>query len=340
MTKRIGVIGLGYWGKNILRSLRSVTNAEVVAVADSEFGNLTSARELVENHKAKYFENINNLLDEIEVDAIIIATPPKTHEDLAEIALLRDKHVLVEKPMFEKVHTGKRLTELAISKNLIFMPGHTFMYNDGVLWAKDFIDSGKLGRVLTAYSSRLNLGKLRNDTNAIWNLAPHDVSIFNFLLGGPPVAVSASAADVVYKGIWDLAFITLIYPDNLYVQIHVSWLDPGKVRKFTVIGETGMLVFDDTQNLKVKVHEKYPEKLNLKFADSPSYLLKDSGKIYEPLLDYREPLVVELQNFIDAVQQKIQPRATAYDGILVAAVLNATEESIANYGRQVTVRYE
>lgn len=335
---RIALLGFGYWGPKIGASLSKVSNCKLVAVVDPSQTAIEKSRQPALQSEILFFSSIDQLLNsEVRVDAVIIATPPVTHEILTKTCLTAGKHVLVEKPIFFSESSGRELMQLANQGHLVLMPGHTFLYNDAVLWAKNFIKEGGIGEVLCAYSSRLNLGQLRNDTNVVWSLAPHDVSIFNLIFESEPEFVSATGAAVVQPEILDFAHMSLFYPGNRIGHAHVSWLDPGKERKVTVLGTLGMMTIDDTAKMKIRVHEKHPSSMNNELGANKRFLLRDSGKIFEPLIDFREPLVMELQNFVDSILGTDSPRATSLDGLSVARTLSAVEDSIRENGKSVEI---
>jgi predicted dehydrogenase len=343
MRVKVGLVGYGYWGPKIASAVKKVHEAELFAIADQSPKSREQIRSAFSDGVHNIYEDFQDLINDPDVVAVIIATPPDTHEMFTELALLAGKHVLVEKPIFLEEAKGQSLVSLAQKSSLILMPGHTFLYNDAIVWAKQFIDAGGIGIPLTAYSSRLNLGQLRKDTNVIWSLAPHDVSIFNFLFGSSPVAVSASGSAVVQPNILDFAHINLFYPNNLIAHIHVSWLDPGKIREVTIVGSEGMLTINDVARNKLKVHEKFAKPTSNSFDSkekvgrSDDYTLIDSGKIYEPILNYREPLVVEIENFIKSILGLAPQVATSEDGLVIARVLTAAETSISESGRQISL---
>jgi predicted dehydrogenase len=327
---RVALVGVGYWGPKIAASMAKLENCQLVAVVDSSEKALRNLENLYSFGETRTFTSLEKLLNsDVVVDAVIIATPPATHEILTELCLHAGKHVLVEKPIFMNESKALELIGLAKRKSLLLMPGHTFLYNDAILWAKSYMDSGGLGKVLTAYSQRLNLGQLRADTNVLWSLAPHDISIFNFLLNSKPISISASGTSVVQSGILDFAHISLEYPMDLLINVHVSWLDPGKVRRVTLVGEKGMLVIDDSLPQKIAIHEKYIDRVQDKELGKDKIFLRDSKKTIEPMLEYREPLMMEIEDFARCIEEGTIPRATSMDGFAIARIINSSEESIA-----------
>ena len=332
---RIGLAGFGYWGPNLARAINGQDAAMLSGIAEEDESKLAKAKLIYPESVG--FKSVSEMILSGKVDAVIIATPAETHDDVAREAIENNLHALIEKPMSTDPNKGLSILEIAMNKNLVYMPGHTFIYNDAILWAKDYIKSGQLGEVLNVYSQRLNLGQLRKDVNVVWNLAPHDISIFDFLLDSRVVSVSATGAAITQPGIEDIAFISLQYESGVIGHSHVSWLDPSKTRKVTIIGTKGMLVIDDTSaDAKVQVHEKFA----FKSEDSAptfgeySFGLR-SGDVKIPNIRVREPLFVEIEDFVRAVNSGEAPKSTAEDGIWVAKVLKAIDESMARGGTPV-----
>jgi predicted dehydrogenase len=332
---RIGLAGFGYWGPNLARAVNSQDAAILSGIAEVDESKLAKAKSIYP--ECAGFKSVSEMILSGKVDAVIIATPAETHDDVAREAIENNLHALIEKPMSIDPNKAMSILEIAKNKNLVYMPGHTFIYNDAILWAKDYIKSGQLGEVLNVYSQRLNLGQLRKDVNVVWNLAPHDISIFDFLLDSRVVSVSATGAAITQPGIEDIAFISLQYKSGVIGHSHVSWLDPSKTRKITIIGMKGMLVIDDTSaDSKVQVHEKFAYKSEDSAPTFGEYSFGlRSGDVKIPNIKVREPLFVEIEDFVRAVSSGEAPKSTAEDGIWVAKVLNAIDESIAQGGTPV-----
>jgi len=289
----VALIGIGYWGPNILRNLVTNSNYMVKYVVDIDEDRLNKIGKL---YPKLYFTNdLDSLYEDPDLDAIVIATPVKTHFDLAIRALENGKHVFVEKPMATKVSEIEKIEQISEDNNLVAMAGHTFLYNSAVRKIKEIIDSGEIGQIRYIYSQRLNLGRIRDDVNALWNLAPHDVSIIQYWLDDiEPIAISSHGMDYIQKGIEDVVFLNINYPDNIMANIHVSWLDPNKVRKMTLIGSKKMLVYDDLADNKVTIYDKGIDLDNNQFSyriDKPTF----------PEIDWKEPLKVEIDHFLDCI---------------------------------------
>ena len=335
----IGLIGFGYWGPNLARAVAKQDNAFLATIVETDASRLSQARS--EYPDVELFENLDEAIASLKFEAAIIATPALTHEDISEKLLTSDIHLLVEKPMIINPKIGMKLSKIALSSKLIYMPGHTFLFNEAIVWAKNYIDSGSLGKVLNIYSQRLNLGQLRSDVNVIWNLAPHDVSIFDYLLNSRVKTVSATASSVINPSLVDLAFISLEYESGVIAHSHISWLDPSKTRKTTIIGTKGMLVIDDTsQNRKIEVHEKFAKKTlkNAPSFEEYSFELY-SGPVHYPQIELKEPLYLEIREFVDAILISKPPRANFEDGIRVSKILCAVDKSISCGGSKIEVDY-
>ena len=302
----VAQFGVGYWGPNLLRNLISNPRFNVRTVVDLSEARRDFVTSLypgiaVDSTPEVVFENPN-------IDAVVIATPVATHYDLAIRAVKSGKHVLVEKPMATRVEDVKNIGRLATEKNVTAMVGHTFLFNQAVRYVKGLIDDGELGDIRYIYSQRVNLGRIRNDVDALWNLAPHDASIIQYWLGDPnPGSISKIGMDYVQKGINDVVFLNVTYPNNVMAHIHVSWLDPHKVRKITVVGSKKMVVYDDLAENKIAVFDKGIDPLavlgtSMDF-DDPSVLEFDhrSGDVIFPQVDWKEPVKVEIDHFADCI---------------------------------------
>ena len=294
---RVGVIGYGYWGPNLTRNLYELPSADLIAVADLK-------EERRKQAVSKYpqlitAEDYKQLFD-LGLDAVVVSTPPATHYQIARECLEHDLHVLVEKPMTLKSEEAEELIQVADSRGLTLMVGHTFEYNSAVQVLKQWIESGELGKIYYLDAARLNLGLFQHDSNVLWDLAPHDISILLYLIGQNPSSVSAQGWSSIFGGIYDVAHVNLIFPDNLPAFIHVSWLDPCKVRRLTVVGSKKMAVLNDVENeQKVKIYDKGvdPPVYTNGFAEFQwSY---HSGDILIPKIPFIEPLRKECQVFIE-----------------------------------------
>lgn len=304
---KIAQIGVGYWGPNILRNLVTNKKCEVSMVADLSSERREYVRALYP--AVKVTGDVEEVLHDPGVAAIVIATPVATHFDLAMRALGAGKHILVEKPIARSVREVDDIGRLAIEKNLVAMVGHTFLFNSAVRYVKKLIDDGDLGDIHYIYSQRLNLGKIRSDVDSLWNLAPHDISIIQYWLGDPkPLSVMRAGADYIQDKIDDVVFLSIMYPNKIMANIHVSWLDPLKVRLMVVAGSKKMVVYDDMAENKIIIHDKGIDRKP--GPDGNGGGSRQNGQVFEhrsgdvllPKIDFKEPLKVEIDHFIDCIQ--------------------------------------
>ncbi len=309
MKKRINIaqIGVGYWGPNLLRNLVANGNCEVKTVVDLSKERRAFVKGLYPSIDVK--NDVKSVLEDDTIDAVIIATPVTSHYDLAIKALQAGKHILVEKPMATTVGQVQNIGEAAKEKGLVAMAGHTFLYNAAVRYVKTLIDSGELGDIRYIYSQRLNLGRIRNDVDALWNLAPHDVSIIQYWLDDPePVTVSRRGMAYIQEGIEDVVFLSIIYPAGVLANIHVSWLDPHKIRNMTIVGSKKMVVYDDIAENKIAIYDKGIDRMavlgeNMDFDKPNDFQFNHrSGDVVLPKIAWQEPLKVEIAHFIDCIQ--------------------------------------
>jgi predicted dehydrogenase len=334
---RVGVVGYGYWGPNIVRNLDGLGDAELVAVADANPDNVARL-------KSRYPEvaatsDISSLLSEHGLDAVVVATSVPTHHELARQVIDAGLHCFVEKPLTLTSADAEDLVRRADEQGVVLMVGHLMEYHSAVNWIRDYIRSGDLGDVLYLHAQRLNLGKVRRDEDAFWSLAPHDVSVALYLLDEAPDYVSATGHDYLQDGVEDVVFASLHFPSGRTANIHVSWLDPHKVRRFTIVGSQKMLVFDDMQATeKIWIYDKgvvpqealgYGEDLRLRFGD-----------ITVPFLKMEEPLALEVQHFLDCCDSGETPRSDGRDGLRVVRTLEAVDESVAGGGTPVSLDLE
>ncbi len=323
---RVGVIGCGYWGPNLIRNFNEIPTSEVAGVADLREERLKFIQNA--NHGVKTTQNYKDLFD-MDVEAIVIATPPATHYALAREALERGLHVMVEKPLTTSVRDAEDLVELADRKGLVLMVGHTFTFNSAVYALKHMIDSGEIGKVYYIDTARLNLGLFQRDLNVIWDLAPHDLSILTYLLGTNPISVETYGMDCVFKGIFDVAYLNLVFPDNILAHVHVSWLDPCKVRRVTVVGSKKMVVYNDVEALeKIKIYDKgveVPEYTSTFGEFQCSYRY---GDVIIPNIKFVEPLRQECQHFLDCIKNHCKASSSGEEGLKVVRILEAAQASL------------
>ncbi len=334
-------LGCGYWGPNLLRNFSALPGCEVKYVVDAS----PERRAFVESNfpRSSALESAERVLEDAEVDAVVIATPAATHFDLAQKCLRAGKHVFVEKPLATQAQEVDALARLAREHGLIVMTGHTFVYNSAVRYVKTLIDAGDLGEVRYIYSQRLNLGRIRSDIDALWNFAPHDISIIQYWLGDPePVSVSRQGMAYMQEGIDDVVFLSLEYPGKVIVNIHVSWLDPQKVRKMIVVGSRKMVVYDDIAENKITVYDKGIDRRailgeNMDF-DHPQMAQFNyrSGDILIPQINFKEPLRVEAEHFCDCVREGREPLTGLNHARTVVSILERAKPTSDRMKTEVT----
>jgi predicted dehydrogenase len=325
---RIGIIGFGYWGPNLTRNFYEMPESELIAIADMKDDQLARA-------KAKYphaviMKDYHEMFS-LGLDAVVISTPPITHYTIAKDCLMNNLHVLVEKPMTDNSKEAEELIALADEKGLTLMVGHTFEYNTAVLALKQYINNKELGDLYYLDTARLNLGLYTRKSNVLWDLATHDISILLFILDQKPISVSAQGVPCVLNGVIDVAYLSLLFPDNLTAYVHVSWLDPCKVRRVTAVGSKKMAVYNDMEaEAKIKIYDKG--------VDAPGYTNGfgefqynyRSGDITIPNIRYKEPLRQECEHFIESITTHTEPRSSGRSGLRVIKILEAAHRSIQN----------
>ena len=330
---RIGCVGLGHWGPNLARNVASAEGAVLQALCDAIPERLAQLG--ASFPAATTTTDLNELLADPHIDALILATPAATHFALAKAALEAGKHVLVEKPLAKTADECRTLIALAEERGLTLMVGHVFLYNAAVRRVKAMIDAGELGELYYVYSQRLNRGIVRQDVNALWNFAPHDLSILSYWLGAPPTEVEARGFAYLQPGIEDVVFLTMTFPGGVGASVHLSWLDPNKVRRMTIVGSKKMVLYDDmSPDAKVVVYDKgisraeAPAALGT-YQDFGSYhLLARAGDVVIPKLEQREPLRVEIEDFVRCVRDGARPLADGLSGLHVVEALEAAQRSL------------
>ncbi len=341
---RIGVIGCGHWGPNHIRNFSMLDGSSVAACADPVPDRLKAISRLYPNIST--YSNYGEMLADPEIDAVVVATPTATHFQICRDALNAGKHVLVEKPLTQKVSESETLRKLAQKKKLVLMVGHTFLFNTGIHKLKEYIANNEIGKVYYLHSTRTNLGPVRKDVGVVWDLAAHDVAIFNYLLDSKPIEVSARGERFIRKKIDDVAFISLSYPNRVLANIHVSWLDPKKIRQIVVTGSKKMLSWDDLATTgPVMIYDKgvfavqdgeYKEPYYVNYGDFQ--LLTKEGDVTIPHLKLEEPLRAESRHFLDCIRGAANSVSGADEGVAVVKVLDAIQESIESGGKPVKVR--
>jgi predicted dehydrogenase len=323
---RVAVVGCGYWGSKHLRILSSIPDLGGVTAIDCDAltrKNIKTAFPMVE-----VCPDLTSALPHIE--AAIIATPPCTHGELARQCLLSSKHVLMEKPIATSLADACSIQHIAMHSNLVLMAGHTFEFNPAVTELKRRIEMGELGHIYYIHSARLNLGLYRSDVNVVWDLAAHDVSIMNYLLGSVPSTVAAWGSQNAYPDLIDLSYIRLDYKDiGVTSYIHVSWLDPNKVRQVTVVGSKKMAVYNDMIEERLRIFDRGVEPCEPRAICYERPLSYRYGDILSPHIEFKEPLMLEVQHFLRCIRTGTVPRTDGRNGIAVVAVLEAIDAALA-----------
>ena len=332
----IGVIGCGHWGPNHIRIFSQLTNSRVLMCADLDQKRLSSVAALFPDIQVT--REYKDILTNPAIDAVVVAVPTNFHFKITQEALQAGKHVLCEKPLALLPQECLTLGALASRVGRVLMVGHIFVFNQGIVKLREYIASGEMGRVHYAHSERTNLVPFRYDVNALWDLAPHDISIFNFLFNSVPVSVSARGHKCLGGNLEDLGFAILDYPDNIMVNIHVSWLDPKKVRQITVVGSHKMVSWDDLDSEgPIKLYDKHVEKTSVYYETYGEFqLLSREGSITIPKIGFNEPLKTQAQYFIQCVEKNQPPSlADANRAADVVRTLVAIGESINRKGERV-----
>jgi predicted dehydrogenase len=332
---RVGIVGLGYWGPNLVRCFADLPDCKVTAVCDKSYDQLFRIKD---RHPSVYpIEDFHALLERDIVDAIVIATPTNTHFDLAMKALNKGIHVFVEKPLAESSDQCRELIETAKKNNCVLFVGHVFLHASPVIKLKELIDGGELGKINYISSRRLNLGPVRKDVSALYDLAPHDISMMIYLLGMKPERVSCTGIDLLKPGNHDVCNLSMHFPDNKMGMVHVSWLDPRKERVLTVVGSKKMAVFDDLEQEKIKIYDKgvEPPPASGDYADFQ--IAYRYGGSYSPFVKEREPLKAECSEFIRCILEQVEPITGGENGLAVVEVLEAANKSLWSHGTPIEV---
>jgi predicted dehydrogenase len=334
---RVAQIGCGYWGPNLLRNLSAQSGCHVKWVCDLS----ARRRAYVEANypRTKTTANWDVVFEDPEIKAVVIATPAASHYQLVKAGLLSNKDVFVEKPLAMTTREADELIDLAAVKERMLMVGHTFLYNGAVRFVKDLLEKRELGRLYYIYSQRLNLGQVRSDVNAWWNLGPHDVSILLYWMAGElPVSVTAHGVDYIQPGIEDVVFATLTWASRVTAHVHVSWLDPGKARKMTLVGNRKMIVYDDISDDKIALLDRGIDRIpktgeEMHYDDFSKFqLLHRTGDVWLPRINFDEPLKLETAHFLECVRTRQAPLTGPTHARDVVVVLEAVDRALKNGG--------
>lgn len=345
MTVNVALVGLGYWGPNLARNLAAASAGRLHTLCDVRWERVSQIAAQYPGVRVR--TDYGSVLEDPDVHAAVIATPVHTHFELAAAALRTGKHVLVEKPLAQTSKECRELIALAEDRKLVLMAGHVFLYNAAVRKVKEYLDAGLVGKVYYIYSQRLNLGIIRRDVNALWNFAPHDISVFNYWLGEAPIGVVARGYSYLQPEVEDVVFMTLDYPGGVGANVHISWLDPHKIRRMTVVGSEKMIVYDDVNAearvmiydkgvIKKAMHGASPNANGLSFGRSENFgefqLLLRAGDVLIPRIDAAEPLRLECQHFIECIIRGERPLSDGYDGLRVVQALEEAQASLKQNG--------
>ncbi len=330
---RFGVIGYGYWGPNIVRNLQLLDDVEVVAICDKSANALRRAKQLYPG--VRVTSDCHELVEATDIDAVAVITPVWTHFNLAKSALRNGKHVFVEKPFTATSAEAEELIELAERNGLKIMVDHTFLFTGAVKKIRQLIDENQLGRLFYYDSTRVNLGLFQHDVNVVWDLAPHDLSIVDYLIGRRPEAIIATG-EAHLNGLTDVAFITAYFPGNVIAHINVNWLSPVKVRTTLIGGEKKMLMWNDLEaDEKIKVYDKGVQLGNSREGLYDLLVSYRSGDMWAPKIEQIEALRVELQYFVHCIHNDETPFNDGEAGLRVVSMLEAAEESLKRKGEAV-----
>ena len=332
----LAVVGCGYWGPNLVRNFAHVRHGTLAAICDLEEARLKQLQSICPTAEA--VKDYEALLARPNLDAVVLATPAPQHFPMARAALEAGKHVYVEKPLCLDAAEARQLIAVAEARHLRLMVGHLLEYHPAVEYLRNLIRRGDLGEVHYLYSHRLNLGQVRTDENALWSLAPHDISVANLLFESQPHTVTATGQAFLRPGVQDVAFLTLFYPGGRLAHIHVSWLDPHKRRQLTVVGSQRMAVFDDMQaSEKIRLYDKGVSWDDTSHPGPELGMRLRFGDIQIPWLESTEPLLVECQHFVDCILNGTTPRSDGWDGLRVLEVLEAGDKSLKQGGIPVSL---
>ncbi len=332
---KVAVVGFGYWGPKLVRNFNDLPSAELAWIVDRDPERLQRARSAYPGARttADYAAVLAS-----DVEAVVIATPIRTHYALAKAALQAGKHVLVEKPLTASAAEAEELAWLADRRGLALMVGHTFEYNAAIRTLRDLVMSGELGDIYYVDAARLNLGLFQPDINVLWDLAPHDISILLYVLGLTPVAVSARGSASVRPGIHDVAYVEVRFPNNILAHLHLSWLDPCKVRRVTIVGSRKMVVCNDLSEAeKIRIYDKGVERPYETDQYSDFHLEYRYGAVTIPYVPFREPLNVQCEHFIHCIRTGERPQSDGWVGAKVVHVLEQADRSLQSGGERTPI---
>lgn len=330
---RVGAIGYGYWGPNLIRNFAELPDSTLCAVAEMDQSRLV---EVQRRYPHVYTtRNYQDLFSQ-QLDAVVIATPPHTHCAIVRDCLQHGLHCLVEKPLTLTSADAQTLVQIAEEQKRILMVGHTFEYNPAVRALKEMIKSGELGEIQYIDAVRVSLGLFQRHLNVIWDLAPHDISILLYLLDAMPVSVSALGTACVQNGVEDVAYLSLRFPDDILTHIRLSWLDPCKTRRITVVGSQKMVIYDDVEpQEKIKVYDKGVKIIRHTDTFGEFQFAYHYGDIVSPYIRLEEPLRLECSHFLECIREGKQPQTDGHNGLRVVQILEAAQQSLRSHGAPI-----
>ena len=317
----IGIIGFGYWGQNLVRNFKNIKNCNVTHIAESQKERHERIHKLYPDITISTF---NQIITNSNIDAVVIATSISSHYELAKAALENDKHVLIEKPMADSEKNALELIRLSKQQKKILMVDHTYLYTGAVQEIKKLTDDGSLGEILYVDSIRANLGKFQSDFNVLWDLAPHDISIINYLINEKPISVQAIGKSYIKNELESIAYLILHYKSNKIIHLNCSWVSPIKIRTMIIAGSKKMLVFDDLEQKKIRIYDK-------NFQNN----ITSNDGILEPEFSSKEGLSVMAEDFVNSIINDKEPLSNSNLGLEVVKILEASQKSIKNNGEKV-----
>ena len=333
-TVGLALVGIGGWGRNLARNLDGLRDARLRWICDVDERRLAEAAKQYPD--ARTTRRFGDVLVDPTVDAVVVATPAPTHHAIGRMVLRAGRDLYLEKPMVLELAHGLELLRMAEAGRRVLMVGHLLEYHPVVRRLRDMIQAGELGAIHYIATQRLNLGTIREDENVLWSLAPHDISSILHMLGQEPTDVSARGQACVNHGVEDVAFMTMRFGDRSMAHVHVSWLDPHKTRKMTIVGSRRMAVFDDLESTeKLRIYDKGAD-VRTDYDGFAEYTGLRFGDILVPHIPFTEPLRVEMQHFVDCVRNRATPVSDGHDGLRVLRVLEAAERSLRNGGQPIT----
>jgi predicted dehydrogenase len=332
----VGVVGVGYWGPNLIRNFVSNSDTDMKVCCDLKENQLERIRKLYP--KIETTKNYKDIIKDGKIDLVAVCTPVFTHYEIAKDALQAGKHVLIEKPMTSNTAQAEELINIAEKKNLKIFVDHTFIYTGAVRKIKELITKGEIGELYYFDSVRINLGLFQHDVNVLWDLAPHDISIMDYLLEKRPESIVATGADHLGSGFENVAYLTVYYPDNFIAHIHTNWLSPVKIRETLIAGTKKMIVWDDNQpSEKVRIYDTGIEVIQSVDQVYNMLIQYRTGDMYCPKLDSTEALTFEIQHIVDCLTKNTKPMVDGRLGWMVVRILEASQESIKNRGKEIKI---